>query len=49
MICIQVVLAEFKITRVADVEREWARLKAARGVAFLEKNPKLHDPEHQQF
>jgi hypothetical protein len=45
MICIQVVLAEFNITKVADVDKEWVRLKAARGVAFLEKNPRLHDPD----
>jgi len=45
MICIQVILAEFNITKVADVDKEWTRLKAARGVAFLEKNPRLHDAE----
>jgi hypothetical protein len=45
MLCIQVILAEFNITKVADVDKEWSRLKTARGVVFLEMNPELQDSE----
>ena len=43
MICIQIILAEFNITKIVDLDDEWTRLKAARQVTFLELNPKLHD------
>jgi hypothetical protein len=45
MLCFQVILTEFKITKAdEELHNEWARHRAARGIAFLERAPKFHSP-----
>lgn len=43
MICVKIVLTEFKMTVVMlDLDKEWEKVNLARNVTILEQNPHLH-------
>jgi hypothetical protein len=46
MLCVRIVLTEFKMTVVLDnLDQEWKRVRLARDTAFLELNSHLHTEE----